>query len=384
MAFNIKTQKSLTKLREEGIPQDIATGADIVEFCRTLQSVDLRCGKHDLLLLHVNQGNPKGCAVFVKKKNLLFYSGYDWPFRSYYGSSEGDDFDSSNFDGDHVEKRMSDNIDGGVASAAIVNCSKRLKANEGFRSLLLLNADTDNAAYQPECELVSEFDGREFPVVSFSALAYIYDDEMSQVNARLADGRLRVKDYTPDERIPFTDEEKKQLRRKKPKLTPPELGFVQVGNQWHRSGFTLLQDEADKLCLLAGQDEGSYFIVELPKKVNTIADALDVLIPEEARVNGAVRQGEWFLVPCDEEEVPAVNETLLLIDGNGDSYLPLDDQSSNRHNIYCTTGRVGKDGYVYLKDTTLEHDEHQNACLDGWCYVVKNTAVRSFSVGGVD
>ena len=383
MAFNLKTQKALTKLREEGLPRDIATGADIVEFCRTLQSVDLRCGKHDLLLLHVNQGDPNHCAVFVKKRNLLFYSGFEWPFKGYYGVTDIDPFDAQNFDPENMERRIGENIDD-VPSAAIVNCPKRLKANEGFRSLLLLNADTDNATYEPQYQLVEEFGDQAFPVVSFSALAHMYDDDFSTVCARLADGRLRLKDYSADERIPFTEEEKKQARRKKPDLTPPELGFVQVGNQWHRSGFALLHDEADKLCLLAGQDEGSYFIVELPKKVNSIADAMEALIPEEARVHGAVRQGEWFLVPCDKEEVPSLNDTVLLIDHGSAAYLPLDDENSNHHTIETSDGRVGKDGYLYLKDPTLEHDEHQSVSIEGWCYVVKNTAVRSFSVSGVD
>lgn len=382
MAFNLKTQKALAKLQEGGLPQDIATGADILEFCRTLQSVDLRCGKHDLLLLNVCQGNANNSAVFVKKKNGLYYSGYKWPLSEYHVHNE-DAFKSENFDAERVEERIDNNIDT-VPSAFIINCPKRLKANEGYRSLLLLNADSDGATYQPDYELVDDFPDHCFPVVSFSALAYIFDDDINTVIAHFSDGRLRVKDYTADERIPFTDEEKKQARRKKPNLTPPELGFVKVGNQWHRSGFVLLHDEADKLCLLAGQDEGSYFIVELPKKVNTIADAMDVLIPEEARVDGAIRQGEWFLVPCDEKEVPAVNETLLLFDGEGEAYLPLDDENSNKHLIYCSEGRVGKDGYVYLKNGTLEHDEHASVSLDGWCYVVKNTAVRSFSVGGVD
>jgi len=366
MALNLATKASQKGIRP--FIDDFAETANVLGFCRTLTE-ELKFG--NLPVLTVGDGDDN---LFVKNRNLLYWTGFRWPI------------------GPDAKEYVHDRSKSYVApSAAFVSCSKRLKSNEGLRVLLLVNADTDDARWRPRFSIIDEVSEMEFPVVSWSALANYYGDKIENVNSAISNGKLRLKDYTPDEFVEFNNQERKEVKKKNPKLNPPQLGFTDVYNSWHRPGFCLLQDENKGLCLLTGQDEGSYFVVELPKKVSTIEAALEVLIPEEARVPGVKRQGEWFFVPCSEKEVPALKDTILLFDTYNTCsscceciFMPLDDENSNKHLIQTSDGRVGKDGYLYAYKASLMHDHHDEVSMDGWCYLVKNTAITSYSEGGVD
>lgn len=376
MVINIATKKAQKKISELcAFPLtnladiELAKSADIRQFCRTLTET-FRWNKFPLIALNSDDGKLTGSTMFLKKGNLLYYSNDCWPV---------------SIDDNFIKVHLSSL---NAPSGAFVSCPTRFPDNEGMRVLLLINADTDDARWKPLYSVVGEITDADFPVVSWSALANYYDDKIENVNSALSNGRLRLKDYTPDESIAFTDEDKKERRKKNPKLIPPRLGFTAISTGWHRTGFCVLYDEDKKICLLTGQDEGSYFVVELPKKVSTVEAALDVLIPEEARVPGVKRQGEWFFVPCDEKDVPALKDTILLFDTSYDSercvYMPLDDDRSNKHHIETCDGRVGKDGYLYVLNVTMGHDQHDEVSMKSWCYLIKNTAVSSYSEGGVD
>ena len=48
---------------------------------------------------------------------------------------------------------------------------------------------------------------------------------------------------------------------------------------------------------IIGKDDGSVFVTQVKKTVRNIADAFDSLIPKAARVPGAIRQGDIWLIP---------------------------------------------------------------------------------------
>lgn len=178
--------------------------------------------------------------------------------------------------------------------------------------------------------------------------------------------------------------------------TPPAPGFTLVEmadaggityeQVWHRSGTFLikLKDEY----VIFGVDDGSYFGCSIPRRVKTIPQAYDALIPPEARGRKYRRQGEWFAVPTKGWAVPKIEDCILSAGSTSWIDLPVESNDSNRHTLSFGDGsgelRVDKNGRVYAKDAWLSHHEHPEIRLKGWYFLVKNAAVRSFSENGVD
>jgi len=258
-------------------------------------------------------------------------------------------------------------------------------------------------------EDISRIDGLKSVTVSFECLRRFYDTkkkEATQYDAakKLIDGTLSIVDYIPDNRIDLNAEEKKVLKnwkaaidrwennpegKKRPacSLKPPKAGYTLVGNEWHCSATVLFYDSENDYTILIGQDEGTYFGVQLADNPKTVASAYTSLIPKEIRnISGWERQGEWFAVPV--AEPPAVQD--CIIEGSSDSCgtfsLNRDSDDSAHHNIESDEIRVGKDGIVYANNPTLAHENNDHADLvsKGWVAYYRNTAVRAFSVQGVD
>jgi hypothetical protein len=143
-----------------------------------------------------------------------------------------------------------------------------------------------------------------------------------------------------------------------------------------------------KSTFLIGQDEGTYFGVELPKNCKTLEEAFTMLIPKEIRNKSFLRQGEWFAVEVDEDDVPASEEAVLMITNPDPEsvYLPRESVDANMHWFEDGEIRVAKNGVVYIRGCELHHNEHAMIELkrNSWYRFYKNTAVRSFSQRGVD
>jgi hypothetical protein len=280
---------------------------------------------------------------------------------------------------------------------AIVPCEKRTQENKQYKHLVVVNGDEEHN------QLVSLLDNGLFPTVSFECLAHFYPESKRgeyEVGVRLATGELRVVDYQPDQVREMSKEDKKvwatfrsvtspsRLGNKSTKVkppAPPEPGFTAVGNEWHRSATVLLHDTKRNMTLLIGQDEGTYFGVELPRRSGSISEAFKDLTPDGARgVAGVKRQGEWFAVPVDLKDVPTLSESIVT--SESDLTLPMETDDSNRHYVRSMDIRVAKDGTVYALDPQVEHSagEHAEMNASGWVKFLKNTAKRSFSVEGVD
>jgi hypothetical protein len=286
--------------------------------------------------------------------------------------------------------RLTEDVPAGV----ITNITKRFKENAKYRKLVLLNGDQNedddlSAGNGPELNL--QDDCPNMPTCSFACLVRFYSprgnlEKFNSVMKRLATGEIKVLDYTLDEHRHFSAEDKKIMRRKKDnEPRPPEPGFVKIGRGWHRSGTVLFYDQKNSMCLLLGQDENTYFGVQLPKKVATIKDAFKLLMPKEVWNRPFVRQGEWFLVPVNEKKVPKGLDCSVVSDGHcRDMILPLETPDSNHHHLECDELRIGKDGIAYALNPSLEHEQHASVKVTGWGTFYRNTAVRSFSEEGVD
>ncbi len=150
---------------------------------------------------------------------------------------------------------------------------------------------------------------------------------------------------------------------------------------WHKPGNCLFK--FNNKYFICGQDEGSYFGCELPSPAKTVESAIKLLAPKELRTKlndpGIKRQGEWFFEPV---ELPKnVRWTI----GDTGFHLPVE-KGGNLHVVAAQTMAIDDKGYIYLRRFNVEHDEHATLSSgnDKWYRVLKNTAVRSVSVEGVD
>lgn len=201
-------------------------------------------------------------------------------------------------------------------------------------------------------------------------------------------------DYTPDEIIPLTVEEKKLVRsywQAKPenrhKYRLPSrmsegltLEMSSATNaKWHKVGACLFRDTVTDARFLLARDEGTYFGCHLAGKPTTIAEAYLDLIPSEARNKNYTRQGEWFAVPA---EWPSLDEIAFTSENGG--CLPLETSNSNSHEV---VGRIAvtKSGQIFLhNNASINHDQHETLQVSSPALLVRNTALRSVSQEGVD
>lgn len=238
--------------------------------------------------------------------------------------------------------------------------------------LILVNADDDGGDLTP-----NETEG--FIGVSFSCLSRL---GLNYQNIKLID--YSNEDYGEIHVLSEKQLKEWQKVNNDPAKFPhksPGLGYtlLHYGNywendkyRWHKAGHVLV--EFKNKSYLLGFDDGQYFGVELPKKVNSVKDALKSLTPVGA--GNSSRQGEWFVVCTSEPK-----EAVTLVDIT-EAALPYE-EGGNPHKI-CARKIVVKNDIVYAFDGLLKHDQHDSVNFNGWVKFLKNTAVRSVSVEGVD
>ena len=223
--------------------------------------------------------------------------------------------------------------------------------------------------------------------ISFLCLSRFLDDAKPLViAAMLHSGRIGMLDFTADETRKVSVADRKKYEDKKP-VAPPEPGFTYMGHispVWHRAATVLLK--SGRMRILLGQDDGTYFGCELKGTPGTIKEAFKSLMPEHIRkVRGVKRQGEWFVVPVADKNVPAITECAATTCDSID--LPVDDEEGARHTVTSNDIRIRKDGRIYANRASLCHSLGDHPELDmpaGWYTFDRNTAKRSFSQEGVD
>jgi len=226
--------------------------------------------------------------------------------------------------------------------------------------------------------------------LSFTCLGRFADGGGCKGSELLRDGLVKVVDWSADETRKVSKADKRKLGSKNTRASvrPPEAGFVYNSGQWHRSGFVLLTYNGSSL--LFGVDDDTYFGCELPKKAKpqTISEAVAALAPPTLEGMICTRQGEWFFEQVEANKVPSIVDSVAY---SLPAYvedcmicLPKKDEESNTHAVVCDEWRVGKDGFIYAKYPAVFHSEHPKTEQDGWVRFHENTAIRSFSVAGVD
>lgn len=241
--------------------------------------------------------------------------------------------------------------------------------------------------------------------MSFECVRRLLDlKDIGEVAARLQK-TIKVVDFDNDDYIEFTKKETNVFQkwanggRQGPlPLEPPKAGYTARYSDWHRSATVLIYDSEKKASFLIGQDENTYFGVQLVDNPKTVEDAfVSLQHPAVRGKNNVVRQGEWFALSLTEEEVPSVAECVAeVIPGTDVDQIHHDyvrfnlnraeGDESARHMIKAEEIRVAKDGTVYAKDATLTHErgDHVDLNTDGWVAYYRNTAVQAVSVEGVD
>lgn len=261
----------------------------------------------------------------------------------------------------------------------------------GYKRFVVANGDESEDGIESDHLVIEVSDT--FPTLSFNCLTRLFNpklsrqedvspDDIEKCVLALAGGNLKLLDFYSDKSVDLTTAELKAYNNDKTKLTPPERGFTLIGRCWHMSAIVLIHNTAKEKYYLLGQDDGSYFGVELAAPAKTIEKAYTGLRPKGVPAD-AKRQGEWFVVPKKEDAVPAIEDCLATSDCH--MILPREGKESNKHEIKDSEIRVGSDGKIYARGGSIEHDEHPEINLGaGWVTFLKNTAVRSVSVKGVD
>jgi hypothetical protein len=187
--------------------------------------------------------------------------------------------------------------------------------------------------------------------------------------------KITLVDFTPQQFKALSAKERKSSKlhqgQKKGEWT---LGYRDGIRAWHKPSTCVF--EFKNKYFLVGQDEGTYFGVELAGKPQTVEAAYEDLKPPVLRGASAedyLRQGEWFACPVKDSRIPKGEEILCTSDGC--IILPKDDPKSNDHEINGNI-IVSKDG-VYASNFEVDHPEQ-------WYKFVRNTAIRSVSQEGVD
>lgn len=299
------------------------------------------------------------CTVFVKDDMFYVFDDSNYP-----GYSAKIGVNPHRF----IESNNYDNLNSYTGIAAVF-C-------EG-KSNILVNGD-EEGELRPHSDvscITCNIGETEPPTISFNCLGQFYKGNTLATIKRIIKGEIVVLEFKADSFI-------KSHSRK----IQPESGYTYIENRqgWHRSGTVLLHDKKNNLYILLGQDEGTYFGVELPEPAKTIKAAYDILTPDEVKGKAFHRQGEWFVIPVKDSEVPELSESVLLFDTDSQVFLPIEDELSNKHIICTVDGRVGKNGQVYADHPDLRHEQHKAIVVKGWCTFYKNTAVRSHSQEGVD
>lgn len=161
---------------------------------------------------------------------------------------------------------------------------------------------------------------------------------------------------------------------------------------YHRIGGAVLRDPRTGKDHLCSMDEGSYFVSRLPRRVKSLGDAFQALVPKRAQEAMAAgidvkRQGEWFCIPVD--KLPyGVRKSHM----RHPFELPKTDARSNTH--LCTAGIthakrhyiMGRIRHVFWgwQEGWLPTREHRTLKLDkGLVYeAVRNTSLGDWSSSG--
>ncbi len=297
-----------------------------------------------------------------------------------------------------------------------------IKKDKGPGFTLLVNADTDRAEEFEESidytksitDLAKDLNAAS---MSFFCLAKLMQKDSVEAGLEAFLHNCRIVDFVPDQkkaatyavRKTFQDYSRSSstfdaLRLTMAKHKAPEPGFMLIDGEpciWHRPATVVFSIGKNKTGIM-GMDEGAYFGIEIAGSYKSLDAAFKSLIPKSIRnVKGCMRQGEWFMVPVPDKQVPTIHSCLAMFRGDTevDSAEPLDYQGvalpvehadSARHVIETRREelRFGKDGKIYAMAPVLKHSRGEHGDLRGlkdqWYTFERNTALRSASVRGVD
>lgn len=228
-----------------------------------------------------------------------------------------------------------------------------------------------------------------------------FPSHISKVCARIANGEIKVIHFTPDVKVNLTTTEKNILNKLlkisrslaylRDNMTASKPGYTLVNTytektpyKWHMAATALLYDTVKGFTILLGQDEGSYFGCQLADNPKTIDAAFISLQPKEVRGTNSKRQGEWFFLKVT--DVPADEKCIGFASSKDTEFYLNKETGGAEHYISSSKDiRITADG-VYAFHPTMSHSngDHLDVSETGWVKFCKNTAVRSFSVQGVD
>lgn len=139
-------------------------------------------------------------------------------------------------------------------------------------------------------------------------------------------------------------------------------------NYWNISGLVTARTSVRRpMSFLVGRDEKYAFIALLPEKAASVAEAHEILRPDDVPV-GSTRQGEWFFVPVSK----TLAEKLDRIARTQPNKIYTDGLESDSTHTAKQLLVYEKKKYAigYIHDDRVTH--HKGLYLEGWHRVVRN------------
>lgn len=334
--------------------------------------------------------NTDVTKLYIRMKNVEYEVIYD-SRRPKHGQSCF--FINYNF----VYKNLVDEYSGHISQPA------GIVVNE---DILLLNADMDNTGMGYAVDDIPRQNDkrmRRFEVteVSFRCLSHsclLSNPEINLLSIEyfhalyrmIQDKNLNLIDFSDSERI---------ARSENWKDAP--AGFTYIGNSmWHKAPSVLFYNKILDEYIVMGFDDEQYFSCNFKadEEIDSLQKGYYYLAPEEVRgenytLKPHTRQGEWFFIPIDIDDV----DDLYTYNIHHNTYnyndhgfiLPRDSEESNKHRLTGKYTIYIKDEDIIVKPTNdspvfIKHDDHNTVTLIKPTIIVKNVAIRNFSVDGVD
>lgn len=299
-----------------------------------------------------------------------------------------------------IKSRHNDCFTKGGKSISHSNVDEMLKNSDAIAGVIvdeknglretkiLINNDEGNCGD----DSLNEYFKKQSPIISFSCLDKFFKN--SSIASRFSSGKLKIIDYKPHERIPFSkEEEKKYLKHLKSgdsvyirdKVSPPKNGlylnfsFDIKECYWYYLESVLFYEEGG-FCYLMSKDNNASFGFEISfgldsKFPNTVQEAFDALTPELAIGRDFRREIDWFMIRSNVSEVPDHKDCIACEDDT--IHLPCDGLE-DPYLVSSRDIRVGKDGFVYANNPMF--GIYERFIGDGWYTFRKSNAIRSFLV----
>jgi len=156
----------------------------------------------------------------------------------------------------------------------------------------------------------------------------------------------------------------------------------EIVNTWHTTPMSVRK-------FLAGRDERQLFMCQVNAKATTVAQAHALLknptvVTAEGKLGRATRQGEWFFLPCSDEQIREIERGIksCTIAVHKKTRLPSPGKPHTAEEYISVPGRKLSHGHavqdrddIFIRGK-VTHADHETVAFTQWRRVLRNMETR--------